>query len=195
MRHGKPERAQFSDNQINVKVVTSLEELSHLFAVRAICFLEEHNLPLGQTYDGNDFQATHVLLRCDETPIGCIRIRWFKEFAQFDRTAVRPGYRYGRGLHRMAAFAFEHVARKGYTRIVTHAAPVEARLWRRMFGFKPVPNRPTLQFKDYPESIELELELPRSAEVIDRDSPPAVIHRVEGHWDQPSTFERIANEY
>lgn len=182
--------ASYTDNQLNVKVVTSLEELSHVFAVRAICFAEDQSLPVDLTYDGNDFQATHVLMRCDDEPIGSIRIRWFHDFAQFDRTGVRPSYRHGRALHRMAHFAFDHVARKGFTRIVTHTSKTYARLWQRMYGFKIIDSRPTFRFGEYTgEHFELEREVQPSESVINRDTRPEVIHRIEGYWDEPTRFE------
>ena len=45
-------------------VVTTAEQQAHAFAVRAICFLEERMLPFGDDFDGNDFDATHIVMYC-----------------------------------------------------------------------------------------------------------------------------------
>ena len=44
-------------------------------------------------FDGNDYQATHVIVYSGDEPIGTLRIRWFKDFAKFERTAFRKAYR------------------------------------------------------------------------------------------------------
>lgn len=184
-------KSRRQDNQYSASVVTTLEELTHIFAIRAICFMAEHGVAVGQTYDGNDFQATHVLLRCADEPIGAVRIRWFHDFAQFDRTAIRPEHRNIRVLAKGANFAFEHVARKGFTRVVTHAAPLYAKLWEKAFGFQRTENRPALHFRGHAEElIELEKEIVPPVNAISLASRPEVIHRVEGRWDEPSDFER-----
>lgn len=39
-------------------------------------------------------------------------------------------------LKASAYFVFNHVARQGYDKIITHAQPKYARLWRIVLGFK-----------------------------------------------------------
>ncbi|MBX2856039.1 MAG: GNAT family N-acetyltransferase [Rhodobacteraceae bacterium] len=179
-------RVAFTDNQITVSVVTSLEDLMHVFTVRAIAFLEEHGLRSDVMNDGNDFQCTHVLMKCDGEPIGSMRIRWFQDFAQFERTAIRASYRNDRIMRRMAEFAYEHVGRKGYTRILTHSSPLYTRLWVRRHGWRQVEGR-RAEFSGYGEEvIELEHDAIAAAEPITSQSPIQMIHRIEGHWHQPS---------
>jgi hypothetical protein len=72
------------DNLIRVEVVTTAEQLLHAHAIRAICFMEEHGVAARQTYDGNDYQATHIIVYAGEEPIGTARIRWFKDFAKME---------------------------------------------------------------------------------------------------------------
>ena len=80
-------------NQIRPEIVTTYEQLLHAYAIRSICFMEEHGVKAQQTFDGNDYQATHVIVYSGEEPIGTLRIRWFKDFAKFERTAFREAYR------------------------------------------------------------------------------------------------------
>jgi hypothetical protein len=71
-----------TDNAIRLVVVTNSEQLLHAYAVRSICFMEETGLAAKRAFDGNDFQATHIVAYADEEPIGATRIRWFNGFAK-----------------------------------------------------------------------------------------------------------------
>ena len=54
--------AHKSDNTTQVVVVTNSEQLLHAYAVRSICFMEETGLAARRAFDGNDFQATHIVV-------------------------------------------------------------------------------------------------------------------------------------
>ena len=110
-------------NQIRTEVVTTYEQLLHAYAVRSICFMEEHGVPARHEFDGNDYQATHVIAYAGDEPVGTLRIRWFKDFAKFERTSFRKAYRDMRTVKAVAEFSFDHVARKGFDKVITHAQP------------------------------------------------------------------------
>jgi hypothetical protein len=124
-----------SDNAIRVVVVTNGEQLLHAYAVRSICFMEETGLPARRAFDGNDFQASHFVIYCEDEPIGATRIRWFNGFAKIERTGLRQAYRNARILKQTAEFIFEHVARKGYSKLVTLAQPKYAAMCRHRRHF------------------------------------------------------------
>jgi hypothetical protein len=177
-------------NMIRCEIVTTYEQLLHAYAIRAICFMEEHGVKAQQTFDGNDYQATHVIVYAGEEPIGTLRIRWFKDFAKFERTSFRKAYRNIEVLKSSAQFAFDHVARKGFDKVITHAQPKYARLWRVILGFKKAPGKPVLHFEGHEEPyIELfkELALPENA--ISEKTDASILFRIEGFWDSPSEFE------
>jgi len=109
--------------------------------------MEEHDLKAQQTFDGNDYQATHMIAYVGDDPIGTLRIRWFKEFAKLERTAIRKDYRNPHVLKAFAIFVFDHVARKGYDKVITHAQPKYARLWRMILGFKNAEGKETALFR------------------------------------------------
>jgi hypothetical protein len=90
--------AHKSDNTIRLVVVTNSEQLLHAYAVRSICFMEETGLAARRAFDGNDFQATHIVAYADDEPVGATRIRWFNGFAKIERTAFRKAYRSVRTL-------------------------------------------------------------------------------------------------
>lgn len=180
------------DNQIRVEVVTTPEQLLHAHAIRAICFMEEHGVSARQTYDGNDYQATHIIVYADDEPVGTARIRWFRDFAKMERTSFRQAWRDPRVIKRCAEFIFEHISRKGYDCVITHAKPKYARLWQRMLGFKPAPGKEPLFFEGHDEPyIELVKSLSPPDNAITTASDAAVLFRVEGYWDAQSEFEAV----
>lgn len=178
-----------SDNDIRTEIVTSAEQFMHAMAIRAICIMEEAALTADQAIDGNDYQATHVIVYAKREPIGAARIRWFRDFAKIERTAFRQAYRNPRVLKRSAEFIFDHVARKGYDQLVTHAEPKFARLWEMLLGFERVEGRPPMVLADHEPYIEMIKRLRPPPDAITLHVDPKILFRVEGEWDQPGTFE------
>jgi hypothetical protein len=178
-----------SDNAICVAVVTNSEQLLHAQAVRSICFMEETGLAARRAFDGNDFQATHIIIYHDDEPIGSSRIRWFNGFAKIERTGFRKAYRNVRVLKKTADFIFDHVARKGYTRLVTLAQPKYAAIWVRVLGFRPLNDRPPTLSGDGEPFLELVKDLTVPNDAISIETDPGVLLRVEGSWHTPSAFE------
>ncbi|WP_430913951.1 hypothetical protein [Methylobacterium sp. sgz302541] len=177
---------QKSHNSLKIVVVTTQEQLMHALFIRSICFMEEEHLKISHAFDGNDFQATHmVAYDCDE-PIGATRIRWFKDFAKIERTAFRPAFRNARTLKTLSEFVFAHVARKGYSRLITHAGPRYVPLWRRVLGFEVVEGKPPLVSPDYEDCVELVKELVVPHNAISQHSDVGTLYRVEGAWDTPT---------
>jgi hypothetical protein len=180
-------------NQIRTEVVTTYEQLLHAYAIRSICFMEEHGVKAQQTFDGNDYQATHMIVYAGDEPIGTLRIRWFKDFAKIERMAFRQAYRNPHVLKAFVEFMFNHIARKGYDTAIAHAQPKYARLWRIAFGFKNVERKKPLYFDGHEEPyIELVKELTPPENAISVSTDPAVMFRTEGFWDAPSEYEAVA---
>jgi len=179
-------------NLIRTEVVTTPEQLLHAFAIRAICYMEEHGVKAQQTFDGNDYQATHFVCYDEDEPIGTLRIRWFKDFAKFERTSFRRAWRNTHIIKSFAAVTFDHVARKGYNKIITHAQPKYARLWRMTLGFKTVEGKAPLYFEGHEEPyVELVKELAIPHNAISERTEPAILFRTEGFWDVPSKYEAV----
>jgi acetyltransferase (GNAT) family protein len=182
-----------SHNRIRTEVVTTYEQLLHAYAIRSICFMEEHGVKAQQTFDGNDYQATHMIVYAGDEPIGTLRIRWFKDFAKIERMAFREAYRNTHVLKAFVFFVFNHIARKGYDKVIAHAQPKYARLWRIVFGFKNVERKKPLYFDGHEEPyIELVKELTPQENAISISTDPAVMFRTEGFWDRPSEYEAVA---
>jgi hypothetical protein len=186
---GMSDTVHKSDNTTRVVVVTNNEQLLHAYAVRSICFMEETGLPARRAFDGNDFQATHIVVYAEDEPIGAARIRWFNDFAKIERTAFRKAYRNPRLLKQAAEFIFEHAARKGYRKALTLAKPQYAAVWVRLLGFRQVTHRPPTLSGDGEPFLELVKDLSPAADAISIDTDPNVLLRVEGAWHVPSAFE------
>jgi hypothetical protein len=178
---------------IRTEVVTTYQQLLHAFAIRAICFMEEHGVKAQQTFDGNDYQATHFIVYAGDEPIGTVRVRWFRDFAKFERASFRPAWRNMHVIRNCANFVFDHVARKGFDKVITHAQPKYARIWRSMLGFKTMEGKGPVQFEGHDEPyIELVKQLTIPDNAITERTDAIVLFRTEGFWDAPSDFESAA---
>ena len=177
-------------NQIRIEIVTTYEQLLHAYAIRSICFMEEHGVPARHEFDGNDYQATHVIAYAGDEPIGTLRIRWFKDFAKFERTSFRRAHRDMRTVKAVAEFSFDHVARKGFDKVMTHAQPKFARLWRMSLGFKNAEGKKPVYFEGHEQPyIELVKELTPPPNAISERTDATVLFRIEGSWDAPWQYE------
>ena len=181
-----PQPTQFQT--LRTVVVTTAEHLAQARAIRSICFMEERGLAYRDEFDGNDYQATHILMLKGDEPIGTSRIRWFADFAKIERTAFRKEHRSSRTLRRYARFVFAHVARKGYSRLVTLSLEQYARLWEREFGFTRVPGRTSRRPGDETVYFELVKILEVPPDAVTPTSDPRIIVRIEGAWDEPAAM-------
>lgn len=177
-----------SEALIRFELVKTPAQLVHATAVRAICFMEEHGVPADLLFDGNDYMATHVIAYDDKEPIGSARIRWFKDFAKIERTCFRKDYRSISMLKGFADFGFAYIGRKGYTRVITHAAPKYARLWKAVLGFKDSGKEPAY-FEGHEPYFEIWRDIDAVRDAITEGTDCMVLFRTEGEWDRPGSFE------
>ncbi len=177
-------------NKVRFCVASNQQEVLHALSIRAIVYAEDGNVPMNLALDGNDYCATHALIYLDDEPIGGLRVRWFRDFAKIERTAIRKNYRDNALLLRFAEFIFDHIARKGYDTVVTHAEPIYARLWKRKLNFKEVEGKTPAQFDGQSQPyIELVKKLTVPANAISLNSDASVLFRPEGRWDEKSRYE------
>ncbi|HEY3948313.1 hypothetical protein [Phenylobacterium sp.] len=173
----------------SVGVVRTLEEMLQVQTVRALVYMGDQACPYDEEFDGNDFcGATHLLLRCGREPVGVARLRWFGEFAKFERLAVRKEHRGGPGLKLLCDAAFALAARKGYRKLIGHAQVRGEAFWKRYFKGRRRPGRPAFNFSGY-AYLEMEFELAPRRDRVGLQSPPMVLLRPEGDWDRPGILE------
>ena len=174
-------------NSLRAEVVTSMEQLVQVCALRALGYLEDTVMPFDHAYDGNDLQATHIVVYDGSEPVGTMRVRWFRGFAKMERTFFRKSHRGIPNIKVLLDFAFAHIARKGYSLAITHASPLYARLWRMHFGFENVSKVPAIYHGETYFELVKHLDVPPDAIVPDTDAK--ILYRVEGKWDEPAKYE------
>src|SRR6478609_4008752 len=81
--------ANVGHNSLRAEVVTSMEQLVQVFALRSLGYMEETVMPFDHAYDGNDLQATHFIAYDHAEPVGTMRVRWFKDFAKVAKEPAR----------------------------------------------------------------------------------------------------------
>jgi hypothetical protein len=64
-----------SRQSIRTEVVTTYQQLLHAYAIRSICFMEEHAVKAQQTFDGNDYLSTRMIVYAGDEPIGALRVQ------------------------------------------------------------------------------------------------------------------------
>ncbi|WP_158817319.1 hypothetical protein [Methylocapsa sp. S129] len=178
---------QEAGSAVRLVVVSNYEQLQHAFAIRSICFMEDTGLSVKRAFDGNDFQATHIVAYARDEPIGATRIRWFRDFAKIERTGFRKAYRSAQVLKQCSAFVFDHAARKGYTQVLTVARRDFAGVWIRVLGFRELAHRAIIREGEPFLTLVKNLTAPQQAISIETDSN--VLMRIEGAWDVATPFE------
>jgi predicted GNAT family N-acyltransferase len=177
-------------DSISVRVVRSMDEMTRVIAIRAAIYMAEQHCPFEEEFDGNDFSATHLICHKDGEPVGCMRIRYFADFAKLERLAVRSEGR-GSGLAgRLLDAAIELCRKKGYRVLYAHSQKRFLKVWEQR-GFKRMGAR-ELVFSDF-DYVEVKLETEKHPQPITLSDDPYVLIRPEGNWDTPGILERSAS--
>ena len=82
---------------VDIKVVTSSEDLASCLELRRIVFIEEQSVPEHEEVDGDDGNCTHILARVDGKPMGAARFQYIGHKAKIQRVCVLQEAR-GSGL-------------------------------------------------------------------------------------------------
>jgi predicted GNAT family N-acyltransferase len=185
-----PQRLQADGRSTSIRVASSLSDLMQVVAIRGAVYLNEQSCPYDEEFDGNDFCALHLIGSVDREPAGCLRMRFFADFAKLERLAVRPEFR-GTSLALDICRAAKELARlKGYTRIYGHVQPRLIAFWKRL-GARPMEGRGPLVFSDF-SYTEMLVETEPHPHALSLNSDPYVLIRPEGAWDRPGPLELSA---
>ncbi len=128
------ERICGNDNAVRVGLVSDQRDYAAAMAVRALVWLSEPGAKYATQFDENDYNSSHVLLWVGDEPVGTVRIRWFSEFARFERMAIRQGYRSFRIFRQLVGFAMDLCAAKGFKTVIGVARPPGDKFWKRYGG-------------------------------------------------------------
>ena len=79
--------------KINVKIITSENNLKIAFAIRKKVFVEEQKVPEDIEWDEFEYNANHVLAYIQDKPVGTARWRQTRKGVKLERFAVLPEFR------------------------------------------------------------------------------------------------------
>jgi predicted GNAT family N-acyltransferase len=176
---------------INVRIARDPNDLMLVTAIRSAVYLTEQDCPIEEEFDGNDLVAAHFIGFVGKEPAGCLRVRFFGEFAKVERLAVRHQYRRSRLSFKLVQASVDYVRRKGFKRIYGQAQDRLVDFWAH-FGAKPLGHNRKLTFSDF-SYTEMVLELEPGDDAITLDSDPYMIIRPEGDWDRPGVLDLSAS--
>jgi predicted GNAT family N-acyltransferase len=176
---------------VSVRVVRSMDEMARVIAIRGAVYMGEQHCPFEEEFDGNDFSATHLICHKGQEPVGCMRIRYFADFAKLERLAVRNESRNAGVAGQIVAAAIDLCRKKGYRVLYAHSQKRFLRFWEQ-HGFTRMTGARDFTFSDF-DYTEVKLETEKDPQSIGLAADPYVIIRPEGLWDVPGILEMSAN--
>lgn len=174
--------------ELAVTMVRSIEDLMRIISIRSAVYISEQECPYLEEFDGNDFCGTHLLGYVGNEPAGCIRIRYFADFAKIERLAVRKEFRKTRLSFHLVRGAIDLCRVKGYRRLYGHAQKRLVNFWAH-FGFELFEGGQDLVFSDF-DYVEMQMNTGRHPSAITIGVDPYVIIRAEGRWHEPGILEK-----
>ena len=175
---------------ISVRIARDANDLMLVTAIRSAVYLAEQDCPMEEEFDGNDLVAAHFLGSVGNEPAGCVRVRFFGEFAKVERLAVRHQHRRSRLSFKLVREALDYCRRKGFKKAYGHAQDRLVDFWAH-FGAKPLGHNRKLTFSDF-SYTEMVVDLAPCEDAITLDSDPYLIIRPEGDWDRPGVLDLSA---
>lgn len=125
---------------IEIRKITTDEDLQQAFRVRRIVFMEEQMVSEADEFDGFEDNSVHYMGLYDQVPCGAARWRKTNEGIKLERFAVLPEFR-GKGVGYALVDQVLRDARAADggqpVRIYLNAQVDVVELYRK-FGFKPV---------------------------------------------------------
>ncbi len=178
------------DDGVSITVVRSIEDFMRVVSIRSATFVAEQDCPYDEEFDGNDFCASHLLSYVGREPVGCLRVRYFADFAKLERLAVRHEFRDRRIGTRLMHAGVEFCRSKGYRRVYGRAQKELLGYYLNM-GWRQLEGSAEFYFSDYPY-IEIVTDPEPSPHAIRLGMDPYVLMRPEGRWDRPGILDRSA---
>lgn len=173
-----------------ITVVREASDFQKVAAIRSAVFIGEQSCPYDEEFDGNDFAATHLLAYVEGEPAGCMRIRFFGDYAKLERLAVLRRFRTSRVSRDLVRASVELCRAKGFRRLYGHAREDLVRFWKS-FGFSVMPDRLPFPFSDY-MFLEMHHELMPANDGVRLEDGPYRTIRPEGRWHEPGVLEASA---
>src|ERR1700750_528257 len=119
---------------VSVRIARDPNDLMLGTAIRSAVYLAEQDCPIEEEVDGNDLVAAHFVGFVGKEHAGCLRVRFFGEFAKVERLAVRHQYRRTRVSFKLVQASVEYVKRKGFRKIYGQAQGRLGGFWARFWA-------------------------------------------------------------
>ena len=178
-------------NIVGVAMARSFDDLMKVNAVRNAVYIGEQECPYEEEYDGNDLSGTHLLAYVGDEPVGCLRLRFFADFAKLERLAIRKEFRKSRAAFQLVWAGLALCQKKGYRKVYAHSQVRLVNFWKR-FGFHVLSGAKEFVFSDF-DYIEMVADIERDPDAITIGTDPYVIIRPEGRWHVPGILEHSAH--
>jgi predicted GNAT family N-acyltransferase len=177
------------NDNIEFRVVQTIDDWMRVAAVRAIVFMGEQDCPYDEEFDGNDFTGTQVLALVNGEPAATMRIRYFADFAKLERMAVRSQYRSAQLGRQIFYYARDFCARKGYSEAFGQCQVRLFDYMNKCFGAEHIGE--SYHFSDH-QYHPIRYPIDKAPNHFSLMSDPMVLQRPEGDWDRPGVLERSA---
>jgi predicted GNAT family N-acyltransferase len=173
--------------RLSVRIARTIDDFMRAVAIRGAVYIGEQECPYNEEFDGNDFSATHLIGYVNDEPAGCLRIRYFADFAKVERLVVRKEFR-SSGLARNIVHAGVTLCQsKGFEQVYVYAQKRLVKFWAKC-GFRLPENTRELVFSDF-DYVEMIHVSERKPDAISATTNPYVIIRPEGNWQEPCLLE------
>jgi predicted GNAT family N-acyltransferase len=176
---------------VGVTIARNFEDLNRVVAMRSAVYIGEQECPYEEEFDGNDLSATHLLVYIGDEPVGCLRVRFFADFAKIERLVIRKEFRKTRAAFHVVRGAFSLCQKKGYRRVYGHSQMRLVNFWSR-FGYRVMEGGKKFVFSDF-DYVEIVADIEPDPDPIALGCDPYVIIRPEGRWHTPGILERSSN--
>ena len=122
------------DREIKIGIVCNQDDFNQVMDLRKKVFVQEMGISETQEFDGNDFGATHIYAKFNGETVACLRIRYFGDFAKFERMAVLPDFRRTTLAKEVMEYGFDFVTKKGFKTVRAGCEESLLRHWEEL-GF------------------------------------------------------------
>src|SRR5207244_12894730 len=116
-----PSSTNPNPRSISIRIARDPNDLMLVTAIRAAVYLADPDCPIEEEFDGNDLVAAHFIGFVGTEPAGCLRVRFFGEFAKVERLAVRHQFRRSRVSFKLVQSRLDYMKRHESQRSYCHA--------------------------------------------------------------------------
>ena len=122
---------------MEVRIVTTAEELNDAFTVRKKVFVDEQQVPEEEEIDQFEDDATHIVLYDGEQPVGAGRFRVIDGLGKVERICVMASHR-KQGAGKLVMNKIEDIGRKANVQKLKLNAQTHAEAFYQSLGYQTV---------------------------------------------------------